>query len=367
MIETSIQHVHADNGTLSAEHYQTFEMAKANDGILGGDDIAQIRSYAAFARAQAQAIHKSIATMGELEDVAQAKAEMTETSQTFAKVSVYADTRIGELLRELPTKQGKRTDTTSSTTQDEVTKRQAMTDAGISKSQAYDLQAMAANPEVVEAVIARAEAEGRVVSRKQVLDAIKERDAAMSDAEMTSMLYGRAKTQLAETQYDLESAKEELASERGKNLELGSQMQSLKRQLAERPEPEVIEREVEVVREVVPDEVQERIEWLEHLEKIHSDDTQKLRRNLEKKNKEIERLKVLLDGKNHIDNASWDISVLTTATNNYLSQYGGKAWAFDQFDHADEVTQKEFIKAITSLAAFSQNLVQMISDQNLEA
>ena len=187
-----------------------------------------------------------------------------------------------------------------------------------------------------------------------------ERDAAMSDAQTTATLYGQAKVQLTQ-------AREDLAQERTKNLELGSEIANMERTIAEMQKPEVIEREVEVVREVVPDEVQERIEWLEHLEKIHSDDTQRLRRNLEKKNKEIERLKVLLDGKNHLDNASWDISVLTTATNNYLSQYGGKAWAFDQFDHADEVTQKEFIKAITSLAAFSQNLVQMISDQNLEA
>ena len=187
-----------------------------------------------------------------------------------------------------------------------------------------------------------------------------ERDAAMSDAQTTATLYGQAKVQLTQ-------AREDLAQERTKNLELGSEIANMERTIAEMQKPEVIEREVEVVREVVPDEVQERIEWLEHLEKIHSDDTQKLRRNLEKKNKEIERRKVLLDGKNHIDNASWDISVLTMATNNYLSQYGGKAWAFDQFDHADEVTQKEFIKAITSLAAFSQNLVQMISDQNLEA
>ncbi|MBR3225634.1 MAG: hypothetical protein IKF78_09970 [Atopobiaceae bacterium] len=82
--------------------------------------------------------------------------EATETAQTFAKVGIYADQRIGEILRELPTRQGRRTDTTLSTTQDEVTKRQAMAESGISKSQAYDLQAMAANPEVVETVIAKA-------------------------------------------------------------------------------------------------------------------------------------------------------------------------------------------------------------------
>lgn len=188
-----------------------------------------------------------------------------------------------------------------------------------------------------------------------------ERDAARKDAEEVSELYGKTVVQRDQAESERKRIEHELrkASITQTNLEM--EAESLRQQLAQRPDPEVIEREVEVVREVVPDDVQKRIEWLEHLEKIHSDDDQKLRRSIKKKNEEIERLKVLLDGKNHLDNASWDISVLTTATNNYLSQYGGKAWAFDQFDHADEVTQQEFVKAITSLAAFSQNLMQMIN------
>ena len=189
----------------------------------------------------------------------------------------------------------------------------------------------------------------------------KERDEARKDAEEVSKLYGKVVIQRDEV-------KEDLASERAKNLELGSQIANLKRQVAEQPEPEVIEREVEVEREVVPEDVQKRIRDLEHDARVYVDTNQKLRRQLEEKRKELERTKVLLEGKNHVDNASWDISVLTTATNNYLSRYGGKAWAFDQFDHADEVTQQEFVRAITTLAAFAQNIVQMVSDTNkLEA
>lgn len=64
--------------------------------------------------------------------------------------------RIGEILRELPTRQGRRTDTLV-TDVTEVTKRQAEADAGISHKQSIDLQAMAANPDVVQAVLDRAE------------------------------------------------------------------------------------------------------------------------------------------------------------------------------------------------------------------
>ena len=152
-----VPQVSPNSTALNAEHYQSFEMAKANDGILGGDDIAQIRSYAAFARAQAQAVHKSIASMSELEDVTATKAEMTETAQTFAKVSVYADERIGEILRGI--KQAKRGPKVNSP-EGEKTKTETIRESGMSTKTAYDLQAMAENPEVVEAVIAKAEQDG---------------------------------------------------------------------------------------------------------------------------------------------------------------------------------------------------------------
>ena len=172
---TDIQHVRPNANALNAENYRSFKTAKTNDDIIGGDDIAQIRSYAAFARAQAQAIHKTIAATNGIDDVAAIKAEATETAQTFAKVGIYADQRIGEILRELPKAKGNQyqQSANSPTGEEAPTKAQALEDAGIGRKQAYDLQAMAANPEVVEAVIAKAEEEGKVVCRKQVIDAIR--------------------------------------------------------------------------------------------------------------------------------------------------------------------------------------------------
>jgi hypothetical protein len=322
------------NGALNASHYQTFEMAKANDTILGGDDIAQIRSYAAFARAQAQAIHKSIATMGELDDVAQAKAEMTETSQTFAKVSVYADQRIGEILRELP--KAKNQHDSLSSAQDKQTKTEAINEAGITRSQAYDLQAMAANPEVVEAVIAKAEEEGKVVSRSQVLKAIKERDEARKD---------------------LQDAY--LTSER-----LGDEVDSLKEQLSKRPKPEVIERTVEV--EVESQESKRRIAELERENRQLNDEYQQMWKKKRELDTKLDQANELLGEKGKTREAQRDIEYLTMQINKLLHQHGGKVWAFDQFYRVDEVTQQEFIKAITSLAAFAQNVAAMVSERKQE-
>lgn len=79
------------------------------------------------------------------------KAEATETAQTFAKVSIYADQRSGEILRELPTRQGMRSDLTSSPMGNEVTKSEALKDAGFTPKTAAQLEQLAANPDVVQA------------------------------------------------------------------------------------------------------------------------------------------------------------------------------------------------------------------------
>lgn len=321
-------------------------MALEHDDVLAGDSIAQIRSYAAYARAQAQAIHKTIAAMGGIEDVAAVKAEAIETEQTFARVGIYADQRIGELLRELP--KGKGNQYQQSAEVGMPTKAQAERDAGISHAVSIDLQAMAANPDVVQAVLDKAEAEGRVVSRKQVLDAIRERDRYREEAEQLSEDVGSLQAEIATLE-----AENDRAYENGYRAA----------QSAQRTQPQqVVERRVEVV----PEETERRLRELEHERDVYLADVQKLRRRNEDMRAELDKVKLLIGEKQRGDSAQWDIAALTTATNNYLRQYGGKAWAFDQFYRVDEVTQTEFVKAINNLAAFAQNLAQMIREQSNE-
>ena len=319
-------------GALNAEHYQSFEMAKANDDILGGDNIAQIRSYAAYARAQAQAIHKSIATMGELEDVAQAKAEMTETSQTFAKVSVYADTRIGEILRELPKAKGNQYQQSAAV--GTPTKAEAEKQAGIGHATSIDLQAMAANPEVVEAVIAKATEEGKVVSRSQVLKAINEKKQAERELQKASI-----------TQTNLEM-----------------EVESLRQQLEEQPEPKVIEREV--VREVESEESKRRIAELEHLERIHHEDNQKLRKRNEDMRKELDRAHDILNLNQTTREIQRDVQYLITSTNQYVRHYGGLAWTVQSLSEVDGPTIEELRKAVRNLATFANTLMNCLEEIN---
>lgn len=92
--------------------------------------------------------------------------EATETAQTFAKVGIYADQRIGELLRELPKATAGRKPNDSIAVEELPTKADALKDAGIPAPTAYQLEQLAANPEIVEAVIAKAEADGRRGEKK---------------------------------------------------------------------------------------------------------------------------------------------------------------------------------------------------------
>jgi hypothetical protein len=159
-------------GALNAEHYQTFEMAKANDDVLGGTDLGLLKAYSEVMRA---AVNSAQMTMKASKSLGVASGVKQETAQLQAKVALYADERIGELLSELPKASGNQYQSASPDVTGKATKGQAIKDAGISKGVAEDLQKLAAHPEVVEETIAKAEEEGKPVSRARALKDIKKK------------------------------------------------------------------------------------------------------------------------------------------------------------------------------------------------
>lgn len=334
MPDNGIQAFKPTGGALSAESYQTFELAKENDAVLGGDNIAQIRSYAAYARAQAQAIHKTIAATNGIEDVTAIKQEALETEQTFAKVGIYADQRIGEILRELPKSNRWKSD---SPTGEVDTKADAIKAAGIGNRQAYDLQSLAANPDVVQAVLDKAEAEGRVPSRKQVLDAIHDR-------------------KIAEMERD--NANDALAEAYRTSELMEAQIASLQKQVSEKPKPEVVEREVE------SKAARKRISELEHERDLYLDNVQKLRKRNEDIRAELDKAKDILGMDKTSQDVRRDVQYLITATNSYVRRYGGLTWTVQQLGEVDEPTLDQLRKAVRNLATFSNALMTSLEDAN---
>lgn len=337
MPDNGIQAFKPTGGALSAESYQTYELAKENDDVLGGDDVAQIRSYSAYTRAQAQAIYKTIAATNGIEDVAAIKSETTETAQTFAKVSIYADQRIGEILRELPKGKGNQYTSASVTTVTTPTKREAEKQAGVSHKTAIDLQAMAANPDVVQAVLDKAEQEGRIPSRKQVIDAIHDR-------------------KIAEMERD--NANDALAEAYRTSELMEAQIASLQKQVSEKPKPEVVEREVE------SKAARKRISELEHERDLYLDNVQKLRKRNEDIRAELDKAKDILGMDKTSQDVRRDVQYLITATNSYVRRYGGLTWTVQQLGEVDEPTLDQLRKAVRNLATFSNALMTSLENTN---
>lgn len=304
--------------TLAPSNYASYDLAKENDGIIGGSDIAQIRSYAAYARAQAQAIHKTIAATSGIEDVATIKAEATETAQTFAKVGIYADQRIGELLRELPKAKGNQyqQSANSPTGEEAQTKAKAIADAGIGHRQAYDLQTMAANPDVVEAVIAKATEEGRIVSRAQVLKAIKERDDALAEVEalerQNDQLYEKANT------------------------------------------PHVIEREV------FPADY----ERVKAINKRQADDYQQLYDKWMKAQRDLEKANAIIGETGRVQDVRRDVQFLASVIKQHIRSFGMHMASLDHLEDVDEPTRADFLKALADDYAMLQNVVETLIARN---
>lgn len=221
--------------------------------------------------------------------------------------------------------------------QDEVTKADAIQDAGISRSQAYDLQAMAANPEVVQAVLDKAEADGTIPSRSQVLKAIKERNEAAEQAKSL-------KSDLADALKEIDA--------------LERQNDQLYAQVDEQKQPQVIERVVE------SDAAKKRISELEHLEQLHSSDNQKLRKKNEELRRELDKAKDMLGMDKTLQDVRRDVQYLTSATNQYVRQYGGLTWTAASFEQVDAQALVDLRKAVINLATFANALVASLEEFN---
>jgi len=167
----------------------------------------------------------------------------------------------------------------------------------------------------------------------------------------------QAERERNQARQELDAAQQDLADAWQAQEDAETEVVVLKRKLEsiEKPKPEVRE----VVREVKPKDYDSLRQDNERLNREY----QEMWRKKQELDRQLEQANELLGEKGRTDSAQRDIEALTSATNAYLRQYGGKVWAFDQFDRVDKATQEEFEKAITSMAAFAQNMAQMIRDR----
>ena len=107
-----------------------------------------------------------------------------------------------------------------------------------------------------------------------------------------------------------------------------------------------------------------RVRELEHLERVHSDDTQKLRKQLEDTRRELDKAKNILGMNKTMQDVRRDVQYLITATNAYVRQYGGLTWTAASLSQVEPETLEEFRVAITNLATFANAIVSSLEDFN---
>lgn len=134
----------------------------------------------------------------------------------------------------------------------------------------------------------------------------KERDEARKEASMAEWDAAELRRKLTEAHDEVEA--------------LEKQNDQLYEQATSASTPQVVERQV-----VPPDyeSAKKRVRELEHLERVHSDDAQKLRKQLEDTRRELDKAKNILGMNQTMQDVRRDVQYLITATNAYVRQYGG--------------------------------------------
>lgn len=283
-----------------------------------------------------------------------------ECRKEFTKTERLEYARRLAQLEKAKSEQGKRTDLAQDVVQGERNRAaNAVAQAlGTNRETLRQEQFIADNADLLDPADFADWDEGRLSTNKayQRIKAAKEqaeheRDAARADAATARKVGDTLKQQRDSAQAELARAQEEIEALERQNDELYEQANAAK-------EPQVIERVVE------SDAARKRISELEHLERIHSDDNQRLRQQLKSAREELDRAKDILGMDKTLQDVRRDVQYLINATNQYVRHYGGLTWTAASLEQVDEPTLEEFRKAVTNLATFSAALVASLEGIN---
>lgn len=236
-------------------------------------------------------------------------------SQEMAQAVIEAAQRVGELLLQIEKAQGKRTDITSSTGNEEVkTKTEITTEMGMTKDQVSQYQQMAQNPDVVKVAIQKAIDNGDVVSRSQVMKEIR-------------------------------AVKEEARRE-------------IERLQNRKPEIK------EVVKEVIPPDYED-LRHKAEMSDIHEKDFKRMQglydemaEKWKKANIEKEQIKDAWEKEKNSPTEELRKSALSfcAGISNFIERYGGYVWLTEKLNELPERERDGFVAGINALEAWVQQM-----------
>lgn len=132
--------------------------------------IEDLSKFVLVGREQLVAVRAAIRAIDKVGIAQEVRNQKLKEGQEIAEAVLDAEVRIGELMREVPKAQGKRTDTQHSNTA--VTKLETLESMGFNKMQVQRFETLAAHPEAVERAKAEAREKDEIVTRSSVLDIV---------------------------------------------------------------------------------------------------------------------------------------------------------------------------------------------------
>ena len=143
------------------------------------DNLEDLSKFVLVGREKLVSVRAYIKAINKLELAEDVREQKKEEAQMLGEALLDAETRIGELLQQIPKAQGKRNDVTLSHQCEEVrkqeTKQEVITRLGFNKDQASRFETLASNKDIVELVKAEARENEDIPTRSRVLQLVKEK------------------------------------------------------------------------------------------------------------------------------------------------------------------------------------------------
>lgn len=140
------------------------------------ETITELAKFVLVGRERLTAVRAEIRAIEKVNLAKEVRLQKLLEAQDIAETVLDAEVRMGELLANLPTKPGQRTDMKPRSTGGErlKTKTEIIKTVGFSKTNAERFEKLAAYPEIVERMKAEARDQDDIISRAAVLQAIEE-------------------------------------------------------------------------------------------------------------------------------------------------------------------------------------------------
>ena len=287
------------------------------------DTLEDLTQFVLVGKSKLNAYMLKLRTVNRLTTAQEIRNQTLEETQELANALIAAEQRIGELLLNLPTAQGKRTDlrTSEEHTAEVKTKAETVSEMGYSKDKEKDYQQMAKNPDIVRKVIEEATANGEVVTKSAVMKQI-------------------------------QKAKEEARAEAQAEI---NRLKADNRTLANRSKPET------KIVEVEPEDYQQMKSKARSYDSEVARLNNKINQVYEEKRKlqdQIDDLKQVTQEGLETGNLSENVFYFCTLANNFVGNAGGLVWLTSRINDMSDRERALFLKAAQALRDFSQVFTQ---------